>query len=131
VLEGTADLAIGACQSRASRLRHVAWHYLRLLTALPIGDLTSGFRAYSRAATRIAVSKRATALDYQDIGVLLLLTECGLAIREIPIAMGERVGDKSRVFSSWWRVARYMALSSVIGGSKRPLRWSRRLKRAA
>lgn len=131
VLSGRTDLAIGSCRSRASTLRHIAWHYLRALSGLPIGDLTSGFRAYSSAATRIAVSKRATALDYQDIGVLLLLTECGLGIEEVPIPMRERIGDKSRVFSSWWRVARYMALSSVLGGSKRPLRWSRRLKRAA
>jgi glycosyltransferase involved in cell wall biosynthesis len=112
---GDFDLLIGSDQSRASQYRHFAWHYLRALTGLTVEDLTSGFRAYSHRAIDVLVQPEATALNYQDIGVLILLRRQGLSMRELPVSMAPRVSGSSRVFRSWMRVVAYMLESSVIG----------------
>jgi hypothetical protein len=52
-------------------------------------------------------------LDYQDIGVLLL-RRARLRIAEIPVAMNARRNGASRVFFSWWTVARYMTETSLL-----------------
>ena len=109
-----ADVVIAACASRGSALRHVAWSYFRLLTGLRFDDLTSGFRYYGADACRLLASQEATLLDYQDIGVLLLLRRAGLRIAEVSVAMHPRRSGASRVFSSWWTVARYMAETTLL-----------------
>lgn len=109
-----ADVVIAACPSRGSRLRHLAWSYFRMLTGLSFDDLTSGFRYYNGRAYRILASEDATLLDYQDIGVLLLLRAAKLRIAEVAVAMNPRRSGASRVFSSWWTVARYMAETSLL-----------------
>jgi glycosyltransferase involved in cell wall biosynthesis len=109
-----ADVVIAACPARGSRLRHAAWRYFRFLTGFALEDLTSGFRYYNRSACALLASKEATLLDYQDIGVLLLLRRAGLRIAEIPVEMNPRRSGASRVFSSWWTVARYMAETSLL-----------------
>ncbi|MDQ3028092.1 MAG: glycosyltransferase [Pseudomonadota bacterium] len=109
-----ADVVIAACPSRGSRLRHVAWSYFRMLTGLSFDDLTSGFRYYNGHAYRILASEDATLLDYQDIGVLLLLRAANVRIAEVAVAMNPRRSGASRVFSSWWTVARYMAETSLL-----------------
>jgi glycosyltransferase involved in cell wall biosynthesis len=109
-----ADVVIAACPSRGSFLRHVAWRYFRFLTGFEIEDLTSGFRFYSPEACRLLAGREATLLDYQDVGVLLLLRHANLRIREIPVPMNPRRVGGSRVFSSWWTVARYMAETSLL-----------------
>jgi hypothetical protein len=53
-------------------------------------------------------------LDYQDVGVLLLLHHARFRIAEIPVAMNPRKHGASRVFSSWWTVAVYMAETSLL-----------------
>jgi hypothetical protein len=65
-------------------------------------------------------------LDYQDIGVLLFLQHAKLRIAEIPVAMNPRKYGASRVFSSWWTVARYMAETSLLCLA----RWNGHKKRA-
>lgn len=110
----TADVVIAACPSRGSRLRHVAWWYFRFLTGFALEDLTSGFRYYNAHACRLLAAEEATLLDYQDIGVLLLLRRARLRIAEIPVAMNPRRNGASRVFFSWWTVARYMAETSLL-----------------
>ena len=110
----TADVVIAACPSRGSRLRQLAWGYFRLLTGFGIEDLTSGFRYYSARACRILQTREATLLDYQDIGVLLLLRSARLSIAEVPVEMNARVSGASRVFFSWWTVARYMIETSLL-----------------
>jgi hypothetical protein len=110
----TADVVIAACPSRGSRLRHLAWRHFRLLTGFGIEDLTSGFRYYSARACRILATREATLLDYQDIGVLLLLRSARLSIAEVPVEMNARRSGASRVFSSWWTVARYMTETSLL-----------------
>lgn len=109
-----ADVVIAACPSRGSRMRHVAWRYFRFLTGFDLDDLTSGFRYYNARACRLLATEDATLLDYQDIGVLLLLRTGGFRIAEIPVAMNPRRIGASRVFSSWWTVARYMAETTLL-----------------
>jgi glycosyltransferase involved in cell wall biosynthesis len=110
----SADVVIAACASRGSRARHLAWAYFKLLTGFTLDDLTSGFRYYNARACRLLAREEATLLDYQDIGVLLLLRHAKLKISEIPVAMNPRKNGASRVFSSWWTVGRYMAETSLL-----------------
>jgi hypothetical protein len=107
-------VVIAACPERGSRMRHIAWAYFRFLTGLSFDDLTSGFRYYNERACRLLAREEATLLDYQDIGVLLLLRRAGLRIAEIAVAMQPRRSGASRVFSSWWTVARYMAETTLL-----------------
>ena len=109
-----ADVVIAACPSRGSRMRHVAWKYFRFLTGFELDDLTSGFRYYNARACRLLAMEEATLLDYQDVGVLLLLRHAHFRIAEIPVAMNPRKHGASRVFSSWWTVAVYMAETSLL-----------------
>ena len=118
-----ADVAIGTCPQRLSTAKRIAWAYFRLLTRLRILDVTSGLRGYGPRAITLLARREASLLDYQDIGVLLLLAGQGLSIEELPVAMREREVGRSRVFSSWFSVARYMIHTTVlcIARIRRPL----------
>jgi hypothetical protein len=109
-----ADVVIAACTSRGSRARQAAWSYFRLLTGLRFDDLTSGFRYYNARACQLLASEEATLLDYQDIGVLLLLRRANLRISEISVLMNPRKSGASRIFFSWWTVGWYMAETSLL-----------------
>ena len=109
-----ADVVIGAHPQRASRARRLAWSWFRAIAGFELRDLTSGFRYYNRQAVAILAGPEATLLDYQDIGVLLLLRRAGLRIAEEPVAMNARQAGKSRVFYSWFSVARYMATTTLL-----------------
>lgn len=110
----TADVVIGAYPERGSPLRQVAWAWFRRLTGFGFEDLTSGFRYYNIDACRILAGEEATLLDYQDIGVLLLLRRAGMRIKEVPVVMNPRQSGASRVFYSWWTVVRYMAETTLL-----------------
>jgi glycosyltransferase involved in cell wall biosynthesis len=116
-----ADVVIAACVSRGSRARQLAWAYFRLLTGLHFDDLTSGFRYYGPRACQLLASEEATLLDYQDIGVLLLLRRANLRISEISVMMNPRKSGASRIFFSWWTVGWYMAETSLLALA----RWTR------
>lgn len=120
LVEGRADVAIGACTRRGSPARRLAWRFFRRLSGLAIGDLTSGFRAYNRRAMKLLASSEATLLEYQDLGVLLLLRDCGLRLEEVAVSMEERVAGSSRVYPSWLAVGYYLAYTGVLCMSKRP-----------
>ncbi|TVQ97965.1 MAG: glycosyltransferase family 2 protein [Desulfovibrionales bacterium] len=109
-----ADVVIGSCTPRGSRARKTAWTMFRWLSGLDIQDLTSGLRAYSSPAVLLLASSRATLLDYQDVGVLLLLRQAGLRIREVQVAMCPRRHGSSKVFSSWLKVGEYMLLTLLL-----------------
>jgi glycosyltransferase involved in cell wall biosynthesis len=109
-----ANVVIGTCIERLSRAKRIAWRYLRLLTGLKLGDFTSGLRLYDRRAIEILAGPEASLLDYQDVGVLMLLSKHGLAIEETPTPMLPRRQGRSRVFASWWVVARYMLHTTVL-----------------
>ena len=112
--DGTADVTIASCPPRVSALRRLAWNYFRWLTQLRVDDLTSGFRAYNRHAVDILASREATLLDYQDVGVLMIMRSKGLRVREVPVEIGLRRNGASRVFRSWWIVMRYMIETTVL-----------------
>lgn len=109
-----AQVVIGTCVERLSRAKRLAWRYLRILTGLHLADFTSGLRLYDRHAIEILAGPEASLLDYQDVGVLMLLARNGLAIEETPTPMAARRQGHSRVFASWWVVARYMLHTTVL-----------------
>ena len=116
---GVADVVVGACTQRGSWLRHIAWKMMKQASGLRLEDITSGFRVYNRMAIRQLAGWRATLLDYQDIGVLLLLQSKGLSIVDVKVPMQPRRNGKSRVFYSWVMVVYYMCLTLTLGLSKR------------
>lgn len=111
---GQADVVIGSCTERGSPARKMAWRFFRGMTGLEIEDLTSGFRAYDLPAMKILASKKATLLEYQDIGVLLLLMHSGLRIQEMQVKMCPRISGSSKIFSSWFKVTEYLLLNLVL-----------------
>lgn len=119
VHEGRADVSIGACVSRGSQLRRIAWVFLKLISDLTMEDITSGFRAYNESAVRLLATREATLLEYQDIGVLAKLKRNGLKISEVQVDMRPRTMGHSRVYSSWMIVAYYMLQATILGLSKR------------
>ena len=64
-------------------------------------------------------SWRGTLLEYQDVGVLLLLHGHQLKITDVAVNMNQRSEGKSRIFYSWRVVAYYMAHTLILGASKR------------
>ena len=111
---GDANVVIGTYFQRMSAARKLAGRYFRLLTRLDILDFTSGLRAYDRRAVRALASREASLLDYQDMGVLMLLAKKGLVLREQPTVMSPRRSGASRVFASWLLVGRYMLHTTVL-----------------
>ena len=119
LLAEEANVVIGAHPQRGSPLRHFAWRWIRYLSGINLGDFTSGFRAYDRLAIRRAASWKATLLEYQDIGVLMLFQRHGLIISDVDVTMSERISGHSRIFGDWSAVIYYMAYTFVLGLSKR------------
>ena len=117
-----ADVVIGACPSRGSVARKFAWSLFRRLTGFALEDLTSGFRLYNADACLVLAGEAATLIDYQDMGVLLVLRRAGLTFSEVEVRMSARVDGISRIFYSWWAVARYMLETTVLCFAKRNLK---------
>lgn len=113
-LAAGADVVVGASPMRASWQRRCAWSYLRTLSGLRVQDLTSGFRGYSRRAMHLLTGQDAALLNYQDLGVLLLISHHHLQISEVPVRMMKRGDGGSRIFHSWWRVGVYLIESTVL-----------------
>ncbi|MFH1081410.1 MAG: glycosyltransferase family 2 protein [Pseudomonadota bacterium] len=114
ITAGNADMVIGSCTERGSHARKMAWRFFRGMTGLEIEDLTSGFRAYDLPAMKVLASEKATLLEYQDIGVLLLLMHSGLRIQEVQVPMQLRLSGSSKIFSSWFKVAEYLLLNLIL-----------------
>lgn len=119
VTTSRADVTIGCCPSRGSVLRKIAWSLLKRVSGLALDDVTSGFRVYNKNAMQGLASWQATLLNYQDIGVLLLLQSQDFKIVDIPVGMQPRSNGKSRIFRSWLTVIYYMCYTLVLGFSKR------------
>ena len=120
-----ADVVIGAHAERASRLRRLAWRWFRLLAGIDLHDLTSGFRYYNRKAIATLAASEATLLDYQDVGVIIILQKAKLRMLEVPVHMNLRQVGRSRIFNSWFSVVRYMLTTTLICLA----RWENRAKR--
>lgn len=116
---GRANVVVGSCPERGSGLRKVAWSWIRATSGVDLLDLTSGFRAYDRLAIRRAASWRGSLLEYQDIGVLLLLQRHGLVVVDLPVDMRPRVVGGSRIFYNWSVVAYYMTHTLLLSACKR------------
>lgn len=112
------DVVVGSCTQRGSLARHIAWRLFRTLAGIKIFDITSGLRVYNRAAIAVLSTREATLLEYQDVGVLLMLKNFGLSFDELKVAMKPREDGISRIFHSWWAVAYYMAHTSLLCVSK-------------
>lgn len=119
VAAGKAEMSIGSCVSRASMARRMAWSFFRRITGLPFADLTSGLRAYSDSVFEVLISPEATLLDFQDVGVLVLLQTSGARIVEISVPMTRRQSGKSRIFSSWARVLDYLLQTAILAIAKK------------
>jgi len=113
-----ADVVIGSCTSRGSTGRHIAWRFFKMFNKLPVNDITSGFRLYNKKALDSLTSRQATMFEYQCVGVLLMMRNLGLSIREAPVNMQERATGVSRIFHSWLAVGYYLLYSGVLSLSK-------------
>jgi glycosyltransferase involved in cell wall biosynthesis len=125
-IDSGSDVTIGICPERLSAAKRVAWAYFRLITGLTVTDFTSGLRVYGRRAIRALASREASLIDYQDIGVLILLRRKSMRIAEAPTAMSARRNGGSRIFSSWFTVARYMVATTVLSIARVGVRERRR-----
>lgn len=119
IIEGRADVVIGACTRRGSMLRKIAWVLMKKVSGLRLEDLTSGFRVYDRRAIRRLAGWQATLLEYQDVGVLTMLKASSLRIVDVEVAMLPRRHGISRVFYSWASVVYYMSYTLLLGFTKR------------
>ncbi|WP_246840622.1 glycosyltransferase family 2 protein [Lacimicrobium sp. SS2-24] len=133
--ENEVDVIIGACVSRGSLSRRIAWSLFKRLTGVNIADLTSGFRLYNKNALLVLTSRQASLLEFQDMGVLLMLRSAGLKMHEVTVSMCRRTNGISRVFSSWGKVTYYMMvtlfLCLVKALPERSTRYIRRLKQGS
>ncbi|WP_395682522.1 glycosyltransferase family 2 protein [Dokdonella sp.] len=109
-----ANVVIGTCFGRLSRAKRIAWHYLRTLSGLGLSDFTSGLRLYDASAIEVLAGPEASLLDYQDVGVLMLLAKNGMRMEETEVPMLPRSTGHSRVFASWPVVARYLLHTTVL-----------------
>ena len=114
----TSDVVIASYVQRADSSRKLSWLFFKWLTGLKISDLTSGLRLYNQTAITLLSDKQATMLDYQDIGVLLLLQEHGLKISEVSSPMSRREEGKSRIFGSWLKILYYLFYTLILCFSK-------------
>jgi glycosyltransferase involved in cell wall biosynthesis len=121
-LTDSCDVVIGAFPQRGSHLRQLAWVFFRKISSIHLEDLTSGLRVYNRSAITLLASRAATLLEYQDMGVLMLLNQADLHIKEVPINMRPRTDGHSRIFSSWWAVGYYMMQTLVLCVGRRKFR---------
>ena len=112
------DMIIGSCISRGSFSRHIAWRFFRALSGVSVLDLTSGFRLYNRKAIEVLSRSEGTLIEYQDVGVLLLLRTFNISKSEIDVEMQDRTVGISRIFYSWWAVLYYMSYTTVLCCSK-------------
>jgi glycosyltransferase involved in cell wall biosynthesis len=122
IIEGRADVVIGACTQRGSVLRKIAWKLMKKASGLRLEDLTSGFRVYDKRAIRRLAGWQATLLEYQDVGVLTTLQASGLRIADVEVAMLPRRHGISRVFYSWASVIYYMSYTLLLGLTKRGMK---------
>jgi len=113
-MDNEIDVSVGAYPERGSLARKIAWNYFRRLSRLAIADLTSGLRIYNKRAIELLSSPAASLIDYQDVGVLILLHQSGLNIKEVSVTMEKRIAGKSRIFGSWWSVLIYMLHTTIL-----------------
>jgi glycosyltransferase involved in cell wall biosynthesis len=113
-----ADVVVGNCTERGSTGRHFAWHFFKRINRLNVSDITSGFRLYNEKSLDCLISREATMLEYQCIGVLIMMRNMKLTIVEASVPMNKREAGISRIFHSWSAVGYYLAYSGVLSLAK-------------
>ena len=125
-----ANVVIGNCTSRGSLGRHLAWSFFKVVNRLNINDITSGFRLYGKKALSCLTSRQATMFEYQCVGVLLMMRNSGLTIKEVAVTMDDRSDGGSRIFYSWSAVGYYLFYSGLLSSAKAfPTKKDRYIKR--
>jgi glycosyltransferase involved in cell wall biosynthesis len=119
IIRNEADVSIGTCTRRGSLLRQIAWVIIKRFSGLSLEDITSGFRVFNHKAVEILAGKSATLLDYQDVGVLMLLQSRGIRIADVGVSMSPRRSGISRIFHSWPSVAYYISYTLLLSITKR------------
>jgi len=119
IINQEADVTIGACTQRGSWMRKIAWSLMKKVSGLRLEDLTSGFRVYDRRAIRRLAAWQATLLEYQDVGVLVMLQASGIRIKDVEVTMLPRRHGMSRIFYSWTSVFYYMSYTLLLSFTKR------------
>ncbi|WP_459864337.1 glycosyltransferase family 2 protein [Endothiovibrio diazotrophicus] len=114
----SADVVIGACTGRGGWARRLVWMAFRRLTGLDVRDLTSGFRLYGRSAIERLVAEDAAFLQYQDVGVLMLLRASGMSVVEVGVSMSPRLHGESKIFGSWMAVVGYLSHTLLLSACK-------------
>ena len=99
----------------AGAARRMARRWFRRLAGFELRDLSCSFRYYNQAAMRMLASREATLLDYQDLGILLLLRRAGLRIVEVPVTESIDSSDASRSAGSWISIARHLTVAALLG----------------
>lgn len=122
IINNEADVTIGACTRRGSKLRKLAWSLMKRVSGLRLEDLTSGFRVYDRRAIHKLATWQATLLEYQDVGVLVMLQSAGISIKNVEVEMLPRRHGKSKVFYSWASVIYYMSYTLLLSFTKRGIK---------
>ena len=122
IVDKEADVTIGACTTRGSTLRKIAWTLMKRVSGLRLEDLTSGFRVYDKRAIRRLAAWQATLLEYQDVGVLTMLKASGLRIKDVEVKMLPRRSGISRIFYSWTSVIYYMSYTLLLSFTKRGIK---------
>ncbi len=126
------DVVVGSCLQRGSSGRKFVWALFKKLTGVHIFDITSGFRLYNLRAMNVLTSRQASLLEFQDMGVLLMLRSAGLSIKEVSVEMRLRESGISRIFSSWGKVVYYMFITLFLclvkAVPEKPSRFTNRLK---
>ncbi len=122
IINKEADVTIGSCTQRGSKMRKIAWTLMKRISGLRLEDLTSGFRVYDRRAIRRLAAWQATLLEYQDVGVLAMLQASGMRIKDVEVSMVPRRSGVSRIFYSWTSVMYYMSYTLLLSFTKRGMK---------
>lgn len=103
IARGEADVALGSRfigqgAYRPGVARRIGMHLFRFLafalTGVRFSDVTSGFQALSRDLLRFFAAERYPA-DYPDADVLIMLKRAGYRVKEVPVRMYRKNGDRS------------------------------------
>ncbi len=119
LMNESVDVVIGSCIERGGISKKIAWTFFRYLTGLKIKDLTSGFRAYNRNAVRVLIDYHYTIFDNADLASLLILAKNKCKMSEVVVKIKDRFKGESKLFSSPFKILKYMFYSFIISLSLR------------
>jgi glycosyltransferase involved in cell wall biosynthesis len=94
---GSRFLTKGGFKSSFTRRIGIRYfHWLnKVLTGKSIYDSTSGFRLFDKAAIAIAAEKYPD--EYPEPAALVLFSNAGLTVKEVPVLMSERTAGQSSI----------------------------------